>query len=69
MAHGIQWMKIPGVIGAGTVRYIDNSCSFDTIEITVQPSFMESVRKQILSHVNGVPTMLALDKPSGCHQT
>jgi len=59
-------MKILGIIGAGTVRYIDNSCSSDTIEITVQPSLMESVRKQILSDVNGVSTVLTLDKPSGC---
>jgi hypothetical protein len=57
-------MKIPRVISAGTVRCIDSFCSSDTIEITVQPSLMESVRKQSPSSVNGVPTVLALNKQS-----
>jgi hypothetical protein len=52
--YSIQWMKIPGVVGVGTVRCINNHCDSDTIEITVQPAFMKSVRNQIPSSVNGV---------------
>jgi hypothetical protein len=46
----------------GRFGVFDNSCSSDAIEINVQPSFMESVRNQIPSSVNGVPTSLAEGK-------
>jgi hypothetical protein len=56
--HLLQWMKIPGVVGGGTPS--------GAVEVSVQPGFMESVRKEIPSSIDGVAIVLTSTKPSGC---
>jgi len=56
--HIDQWMKIPGVLGAGTPS--------GEVEVSVQEAFMKSVRKEIPNSADGVAIVLAPIKPSGC---
>jgi len=55
------WMDLPGVETVETARCGNCDCDPPAIEVTVQPSMMASIRKQIPKSKFGVPIML---KPS-----